>query len=161
MLIDLNSCVRPYAVDSAKKLLLRAGVAHAMIEMKRDIATIGKQPDGSNWLVGVRLPLQSRSAITRLKLNDRGFALRGNFERCSIHSGERFGRALSPIDGQPVPGPLSVATVAETCLAACSAASIARLKTEAASLSWLDELAYPWLAVDRNLVCHGPLLARI
>jgi thiamine biosynthesis lipoprotein len=160
MLIDLNSCVRPYAIDSAKKILLRAGVAHAMIEMKRDIATIGKQPDGSNWLVGVRLPRQSRSAITRLKLNNRSFALRGNFERCSIQSGERFGRALSPIDGQPIPGPLSVATVAESCLAACSAASIARLKTEGASLSWLEDLDYPWLAVDRNLACHGSLVLR-
>ena len=157
MLLDLKSCVRPYAVDSVRKLLGRSGISNAMIEMKRDVATIGKQPDGANWLIGARLPQKSRTAIARLKLNDRGFALRGNFERCTVQNGERFGRALSPIDGQPVPGLLAVATIAESCLAACSAASIARLKTEAASLKWLGELGYPWLAIDRELGCHGSL----
>jgi thiamine biosynthesis lipoprotein len=157
MLLDLNSCVRPYAVDSVRKILVSAGVSNAMIEMKRDIATIGKQPDGANWLVGMRLPRNSRTAITRLKLNNRSFSLRGNFERCSLQNGERFGRALSPVDGQPVPGPLAVASIADSCLEACSAASIARLKTESTSFSWLEQLGYPWLAVDRELACHGPL----
>ena len=72
-------------------------------------------------------------------------------------AGENFGRALSPVDGQPVPGLLSVAVIAENCLTACSAASIARLKTEQAGLRWLARLGLPWLAVDRSLNCHGPL----
>lgn len=157
MLLDLNSCVRPYAVDSVRKLLQRAGVKHAMVEMKQDIATIGKQPDGSNWLVGLRHPRQTGTAITRIKLSNRSFSLRGNFEQCTIQDGERFGRALSPVDGRPVPGLLAVGTVADSCLTACGAASLARLKTERAGLKWLSELGYPWLAIGRDLACHGPL----
>ncbi|GAB5452760.1 MAG: FAD:protein FMN transferase [Halioglobus sp.] len=157
MLIDLNSCVRPYAVDSLKKLLIRNGAKHALIEMDQDIATIGKQPGGANWLIGVRLPQGSRAAISRFKLNDHGFAMRGDFEQATAVKGERFGRALSPVDGQPIPGLLSVLVTAENCLTACSAASIARMKTESAGLSWLDSIGLPWLAVDRSLHCHGPL----
>lgn len=157
MVIDLDNCVRPYAVDSVRRLLLRNKVGHAFIEMDQDIASIGKQSDGANWLVGMRLPKGPRTAISRLKLNDRGFAIRGNFEHRVQLGGENFSRALSPVDGQPLPGLLSVAVVADTCLTACSAASIARLKTEQAGIKWLQKLELPWIAIDRELNCIGPL----
>tara|TARA_R110002072_G_scaffold222768_1_gene379892 strand:+ start:1380 stop:2282 length:903 start_codon:yes stop_codon:yes gene_type:complete len=157
MLFDLNSCVRPYALDSLRKLLLKRDVRNAYIEMGEDVATIGKQPDGANWLTGVRIPKGTRAAIVRVKVNHQGFALRGDFEHTFIQDGERYGRALSPIDGQPIPGLLSVAVIAENCLTACSAASIARLKTEATGIKWLEKLGLPWMAIDRQLVCHGPL----
>ncbi len=157
MLIDLNSCVRPYALDSLRKILLKHGVKNALIEMDQDVVTIGKQLDGANWLVGVRIPKGSSAAIMRLKLNHKGFALRGNFEQTTRHEGEHFGRALSPVDGQAIPGLLSVIVIAENCLTACSVASIARLKTEASGIKWLESLGLPWMAVDRQLKCHGPL----
>jgi thiamine biosynthesis lipoprotein len=157
MLIDLNNCIRPYAIDSVRKILLKGGVMHAQVKMEQDAATIGRQPDGANWLVGIRHPAKSRAAITRLKLNDKSFALRGNYERFTQLNEERFSRALSPIDGQPIPGLLSVGVIAESCLEACSAASIARFKTEGAGIKWLEELGYPWMAIDRQLNCLGPL----
>lgn len=157
MLIDLNSCIRPYTMDSLRKILLKHGTSNALIEMEQDIATIGKQPDGANWLIGVRIPKGSRAAITRLKLNHKGFAMRGDFEHAVNQDGELFGRALSPVDGQAIPGLLSVAIIADNCLTACSAASVARLKTETAALNWLENLGFPWMAIDRQLKCHGPL----
>ena len=157
MLVDLNSCVRPYAIDSVRKILLKQGVEHALIEMGQDIATIGKQPDGANWLIGVRFPKGSHAAISRLKANNKGFAMRGDYEQTVLQNNERFGRALSPVDGQAIPGLLSVAVIADNCLTACSAASVARLKTEATGIKWLDKLGLPWMAVDRQLKCHGPL----
>jgi len=157
MLVDLNSCIRPYALDSVRKLLLRSEVNNAYLELDQEVATIGKQPDGANWLVGVRVPKASRAAIVRLKLNHKGFAIRGDFEHAVAQDGELFGRALSPVDGRPIPGLLSVAVIADNCLTACSAASMARLKTEATGLKWLEKLGLPWMAVDRHLNCHGPL----
>lgn len=157
MLIDLNSCICAYAADSVRKILLRNGAESAMVEMDRDIATIGRQPDGANWLVGVRHPSGNRTAITRLKVNGQGFAMRGDFERCIDINGEHFGRGLSPVDGEPVPGMLGVIVIADSCLTACSAASIARLKTEQVAIKWLEGLGMPWMAIDREMACHGPL----
>jgi len=157
MLVDLNTCVRPYAVDSVRKLLLRQDVQSACIEMGCEAATIGRQPDGANWLIGARAPKGPRGAIFRMKLNNKGFAVRGDFEKTTVINGEHFGRALSPVDGLPIPGLLSVCIIAENCLTACSAASIARTKTEAAGLRWLETLGLPWMAVDRQFNCHGPL----
>jgi thiamine biosynthesis lipoprotein len=157
MLIDLNSCIRPYAVDCVRKLLLREGVKHALIEMERDVATIGKDADGANWLIGLRHPLGPRAAIARIKVNNQGYAMRGDYERRITLNGEFFSRALSPVDGQPIPGLLSVVVVADSCLAASGAATVARLKTEQAGINWLNKLGLPWLAIDRQMVCHGPL----
>jgi thiamine biosynthesis lipoprotein len=160
MMVDLNSCIRPYAVDSARKILLKSGATNALIDFDKDVATIGKQSDGANWLVGMRYPDGSRTAIERFKVNNRGYTVRGNYEKSLKINGERFSRILSPVDGHPIPGLLGVAVIADTCLTACSAASIARLKTEANALKWLDKLGLPWLAIDRALTCHGPLVRK-
>ena len=157
MLIDLDNCIRPYAVDCIRRIFLDEGATSALISLDDDIATIGKQPDGANWLVGVKHPKNSGLAITRLKLNNQGYSVRGDFERSMAIDGERFGTALSPIDGHPIPGLLSVGVMADTCLAACGADSIAQLKTEQAALKWLKQLGLPWVAIDRQLQCHGLL----
>lgn len=161
MVIDLDSCVRPYLVDSIKKILAREGAQHALVGLEQDIATLGRQPDGANWLVGVRVPRSGGAGIHRFKLNDGGFALRGDFERALRVNGERFSQSLSPVDGQPVPGLLAVAVTADRCLAASSFAGVAMMKAEPAALNWLDALGRPWVAIDRNLQCHGPLAAGI
>lgn len=157
MLIDLNSCICAYAADTLRKLLARNGAQSAYIDLGRDVATIGRQPDGANWQVGVRHPQGSQTAITRLKVNNCSCAVRGDFERQIRINGELFGRGLSPVDGQPVPGLLTVVVVAENSLTAASAANIARFKTEQAAINWLDSMAMPWMAIDRHLDCHGPL----
>jgi thiamine biosynthesis lipoprotein len=160
MLLDLNSCIRPYALDSLCKILRKNGASNAFMELDQDVVTIGKQLDGANWLVGVRVPQGARAGIYRLKLNQKGIAIRGDFEHTVSQNGERFGRALSPVDGQSIPGLLSVAVIADNCLTACSAASVARLKTETTGIKWLENLGLPWMAVDRKLNCLGPLAKR-
>lgn len=157
MLIDLNSCIRPYAVDCVMKILRKNGAGNALVEMDHDVATLGKQADGANWLTGMRFPKGARTGITRIKLNNRGFAVRGDFERSVIVDDQRYGRAISPADGHAIPGLLSVAVIADNCLTACSAASVARVMEEQAGLQWLQDLGFDWLAIDRQLNCHGSL----
>ena len=75
--------------------------------------------------------------------------------------GERFSQSLSPVDGQPIPGLLAVAVISDSCLAACSAAGMAMVKPEPSALNWLASLGLPWVAIDRELNCHGPLAVGI
>jgi len=157
MLIDLNSCIRPYAIDSIRRIFLGNDVGSALISLDNDIATIGKQRDGANWLAGMKCPKSSGVAITRLKLNHRGYAVRGDFQKTITIDGERYGTALSPIDGRPIPGLLSVGVITDSCLAACGAASVAQVKTEQAALKWLENLGFPWVAIGRDYKCYGLL----
>ena len=157
MLINLDSCVRPYAVDCIRRIFASKGVRSALISLDEDITTIGKQSDGANWLVGVKHPRNNGVAIARLKLNNCGYAIRGDFEKCLNMHNERFGRALSPVDGHPIPGLLSLGVMADTALEACGAANVALVKTEKQALNWLEKLDLRWFAIDRNLNCHGLL----
>ena len=158
-ILDLNTCVRPHAADSAVRAMKKAGATSARVDLNSDCATLGKQPDGSNWLCGIRFPRGRSAAISRIKLNSSGYSIRGNYQQCLVMDGERFSRAISPVDGLPVPGVLSVAVVAERAIDAFGAATVARFKTEPAALEWLSGLGLPWLAIDRELNCHGPLSA--
>ena len=158
-ILDLNTCVRPHAADSAIRAMEKAGATSAMVDLNSDCATIGKQPDGSNWLCGIRYPRGRSAAISRIKLNNGGYSIRGNYEQCLVIDGERFSRAVSPVDGLPVPGLLSIAVVGERAIDAFGATTVARFKTESAALEWLSDLGMPWFAIDRELNCHGPLSA--
>lgn len=157
LLLGLNSCVCPYAADSLRRLLLSRGVESALIDLDGDVATIGRQADGSNWLVGLRYPRGARTAIHRLKLTSPCYSLRGNFEHRVQMDGANWGGALDPQSGYPLPGLLGVAVTADSCLEACAAATVARFREEQQGLEWLAGLALPWLAIDRQLHCHGPL----
>ncbi len=157
MRLDMNQVVRPYAVGKVLRLLRKRSVTSALVDFGQDAGTIGKQKDGSNWLVGVKYPAAGRKAISRLKLNEKAFSVRGDFESARTSEGELFSQALSPVDGKPVPGLLSVGVAADTPLEACSAATIARFKTEQAGIKWLESTGLPWLAVDRQLRYLGPL----
>ncbi|TGD74128.1 hypothetical protein E4634_08325 [Mangrovimicrobium sediminis] len=160
MLIELDDCVRPYALDCLRKMLLARGIQHACLELDSEAVTIGRQPDGSNWLLGVRHPHRGQTAISRVKLNNRGFASCGEFERRIRHEGEDYGWGLSPVDGYPIPGLLSVSVLADSCLSAFGAAAVARSRTEQAAVKWLDNLGLPWMGVDRQLKTIGPLAPR-
>ena len=155
--IDLSHIVRAYAVDRLLDLLRNQGVEHAMVNVGRSTGTIGRQADGANWLVGVKHPFQGGSTVRPIKLNDAHLCTWGDFEKATLSQGERFGTALSPIDGLPIPGPLSVIVKADSALAAHGAATVARLKTERAASQWLQSLPYDWMVIDRSLACHGPL----
>ncbi|TXS91287.1 hypothetical protein FV139_16250 [Parahaliea maris] len=155
--VNLASCLCPYAVDRVYNLLSTAGVTSALIDLDKDVRTIGRQPDGSNWLIGLRYPHGARAAIHRLKLNGQALSSRGNFERRLQLDGENFSRTFSPVDGYPVPGLLSVSVAASSCVEAASAANAGRCLTEGNAIQWLEGLGLPWLGIDRKLGSQGPL----
>ncbi len=157
MRIDLNNVVRPFAVDRLHALLQQRGVSSAMVDFDRDVATLGRKPDGSNWMPGLRYPRGDSGAIGKIKLNDRALAVRGDFERC-LHRGETcLARAFDPATALPINALLTVAVIAGHALEASGAASIARLMEEAEALQWLEALGMPWLAIDAQRHCHGPI----
>ena len=156
-LLDLDSTVRPYALDCAVRALRAAGAVSALLDLSRDAAAIGRQGDHSNWLHGIRFPKGRSSAVARTKINDAALSMRGNYERPLILQNARHGRAIHPDTGQPIDGLLSVAIRSEKVLDAYTAATIARLKSEADALEWLNTLDMPWFAIDCELQCHGTM----
>ncbi len=147
MEIDFGGVVKEYAVDRAASLCLEAGIKHGSVNLGGDIRIIGPHPDGSPWRIGIRHPRRQDAFIETLLLYDGALASSGDYERCIVLDGVRYGHVLNPKTGWPVRSLASVSVIADFCVVAGSASTIAMLKEDHGP-SWLESLGLPHLWVD-------------
>ncbi|NOV28826.1 FAD:protein FMN transferase [Methylomonas sp. ZR1] len=147
MELDFGGIVKEYAVDRAAVIARNAGARHGFINLGGDIKLIGPRPDGTAWRVGIHHPRQRQALASTLTLHSGAVASSGDYERCIIVNGQRYGHILNPKTGWPVRHLASVSVVGEFCVVAGSASTIAMLKEEQGP-SWLEQLALPYLWID-------------
>lgn len=159
--LDFGGVVKEYAADRVAGLCLEAGVRHGLVNLGGDIRVIGPHPDGAPWLVGVRHPRRPGEVIRTLSLYSGGLASSGDYERCLVVDGVRYGHVLNPKTGWPVRHLAAVTVAADFCVVAGSASTIAMLKEDAGP-EWLAELGLPhvWVDVSGNSGGAG-LVAKI
>ena len=150
--LDLGGAVKEYAVDRVVALCWEAGIRHGLVNLGGDIKIIGPQPDGAPWAIGIRHPRQPGAFIKTLYLRQGAMASSGDYERCIEVNGVRYGHVLNPKTGWPVAYLAAVSVVADLCVVAGSASTIAMLK-EQAGPGWLQSMQVPhyWFDVTGNL----------
>ncbi len=158
MELDFGGCVKEYAADSAAAQLRRHGVEAALVDLAGDMVAVGAPDGAAGWPVGIRHPEARDRAVAQVSLPEGGLASSGDYERCMVIEGRRFGHILHPRTGWPVQGLVAVTVLAGQCLVAGSSATIAMLKPADEALDWLDKLGLPWLAIDSELGCYGSLV---
>jgi len=147
MELDFGGIVKEYAADRAASLCLGAGIRHGSINLGGDIKIIGPHPNGLPWNVGIRHPRKKDALLDSWPLFQGGLTSSGDYERCIVVEGQRYGHVLNPKTGWPVKFLASVTVNADFCVIAGSASTIAMLK-EADGPAWLDSLGLPHLWVD-------------
>ena len=155
MEIDFGGCVKEYASDSIANLLTRRGIERGLVDLAGDMAVVGGGASAEPWSIGIRHPRAAAGAIAHISLATGGLASSGDYERCLVVDGKRYGHILDPATGWPVQGLVAVSIAAPQCLVAGGSATIAMLQPEAEALAWLAQLGLPWFAVDSTLTCHG------
>lgn len=155
--LDLGGVVKEYAADRAATLCTQQGIAHGLINLGGDIRIVGPQPDGSAWRIGISNPADPAAALCTLNLQAGALASSGDYQRCITVDGVRYGHILNPFTGWPVRKLAAVSVVADFCVIAGSAATIAMLKDEEGA-QWLRQLGLPHLWVDVNGNSGGTLL---
>jgi len=149
MEIDFGGVVKEYAADRAAALCWNEGVRHGMVNLGGDIKIIGPRGDLSPWRIGIRHPRKKNTLIQPLLLSEGALASSGDYERCIEIGGIRYGHVLNPKTGWPVRYLASVSVVADFCVVAGSASTIAMLKEDQGPC-WLERLGLPNLWVDVN-----------
>ncbi len=157
MELDFGGFVKEYAADRVAELCRRRGVRHGLVDLGGDLALVGPHPDGSPWKVGVRHPRVPGRALATLPVAAGAVASSGDYERCMIVDGVRYGHVLDPRSGRPVDGLAAVTVVADHCLVAGTASTLAMLMGEREGCGWLDGLRLPNLRVDRRGCVSGTL----
>jgi thiamine biosynthesis lipoprotein len=148
MELDLGGIVKEYAADRVATLLTEAGCPSAMVNLGGDIRVTAPRPDGSAWQIGIRDPRGTPGAPLECIALERGaVATSGDYERCIVIGDTRYGHLLDPRTGWPVRHLASVTVVADFCVLAGSASTIAMLRAEHGP-AWLAELQLPHLWID-------------
>lgn len=154
MQIDFGGIVKEYAADCAAAICRNAGIAHGVIDMGGDMHVLGPHPDGTPWQIRIRHPRIAGAHIARFDIAQGAIASSGDYERFLMIDGERYCHILSPKTGYPTRGIAAVSVVAEQCIVAGSACTIAMLK-ESAATTWLAELGLPHVVCSATLAISG------
>lgn len=156
--LDFGGAVKEYAVDRVAALCWDAEIRHGLVNLGGDIKIIGPHPDGSPWAIGIQHPRRPGEFIHTLYLRQGAMASSGDYERCLVLDGRRYGHVLNPKTGWPVSYLASVSVVADLCVVSGSASTIAMLK-EVEGSAWLEGMGLPHLWVDVEGRLGGSLLA--
>jgi thiamine biosynthesis lipoprotein len=138
MEIDFGGLGKEYAADRAATLLAAHGLA-ALVNLGGDMVATAARPDDEPWQIGIRDPQQAGALAGRLPLYTGALATSGDYERCIVANGQRYGHILDPRSGWPLlDGPASVTVLAPTCLVAGTLATIGLLRGGDAE-QWLQQ----------------------
>ncbi len=122
--LDLGAAAKGYIADQMKSLLLRRGVAHAIINLGGNILCLGTKPDGSAYRVGVQYPDRSSSdTVETVSVSDMSIVTSGVYQRFFEENGKVFHHILDPLTGDSVRNGLSAVTVVGPSSALCDVLS--------------------------------------
>jgi thiamine biosynthesis lipoprotein len=147
MELDLGGVVKEYAADRAASICRDMSVKSGMVNLGGDISIVGPRPDGDTWRIGLQHPRSRGNMMGTLCLHNGGLASSGDYERCIVIEGVRYGHILNPRSGWPIRHLAAVSVVADLCIVAGSASTIAMLKDEAGP-AWLEQLDLRHVWVD-------------
>ncbi len=147
MELDFGGIVKEYAADQIATMCQNNGILHGLINLGGDIRIIGAQPNNKSWLIGIKDPRNKGKNIATLALKQGGISSSGDYERSYILANKYYSHILNPKTGYPVTGLASVTVIADFCLVAGSASTIAMLYQHQGG-SWLQENNFQAIWVD-------------
>ena len=157
MRLDLGGLVKEYAADRCAQLCRELGVDAGVVDLGGDLALIGPHRDGTSWIVGIKAPRAQGKASARIELPRGGLATSGDYERVLIVDGRRYSHIVDPRDGTPVQSFASVSVVADSCLIAGAAATLAMLLGIERGGDYLRRLGLPHLCIEDNGQVSGDI----
>jgi thiamine biosynthesis lipoprotein len=148
MRLDFGGLVKEYAADRCAQLCRDAGADSGVVDLGGDLALIGPHRDGTPWRVGIKAPRAPGRASARVELGRGGLATSGDYERALIIDGIRYSHIVDPRSGMPIRGFASVSVIADSCLVAGAAATLAMLLGSERGAEYLRDLGLPHLTIE-------------
>lgn len=154
--LDFGGIVKEYAADHTAALCRAIGIRSGLVNLGGDISIVGPRPDGQAWRIGLQHPTRRGATLATVEMKSGAIASSGDYERCIVVGGRRYGHILNPRTGWPVFGLSAVTVAGDHCVVAGSAATIALLK-EAEGPAWLESFGLPHVWIDAEGRVGGPL----
>lgn len=112
MIVDLGAIAKGYAADEVYHLLKKKGIKHAIINIGGNVFTLGNNPKGMPWQIGIQDPLSPRgNYVGIVKGSDMSVVSSGIYERFIEFNGKQYHHILDTKSGYPVENNLMSVTI--------------------------------------------------
>lgn len=102
-MIDLGALVKGYAADQLKEYLTSQGVTSGVLNLGGNVLTIGADPDGKPWEIGLQKPFAGYSTMKEIvEVTDQTVVSSGIYERYFKQDDKIYHHILDPGTGYPV-----------------------------------------------------------
>ena len=119
MALDFGGFGKEYAVDIVAQIAKDPGITSARVDFGHDLRASDAPPGRPAWHIGLEDPAKPGAASGSLGIVGKGVASSGDYLRCFVYEGKRYGHIIDPRSGWPVANGCTQATViASTCLQA-------------------------------------------
>ena len=108
--VDLSAIGKGHAVDRVAALLERQGCGNYLVDIGGEVRTLGRNPQGRSWRIGVEHPDAGRP-VRVLALSGEAAATSGDYRNFRMDGGRRLSHTLDPRTGRPVEHGLASVTV--------------------------------------------------
>ena len=102
--IDEGAWGKGYALELADRVLRKAGVAGAVLDLGGQVLAVGSDANERPWRIPVADPRDRQKTVAELGLANLSASTSGNSERGRVVDGRRVGHILDPRTGEPARG---------------------------------------------------------
>lgn len=108
MKIGFGALGEGYAADRCREMMLKRGIKAGIVNGSGDMSVWGKQPDGSDWMIGITNPNRKAEIFAVIPLRQGAAVTSGSYEKFVIFNGKRYAHIINPATGYPATGLTSV-----------------------------------------------------
>ncbi len=108
MKIGFGALGEGYAADKCRELMIARGINAGIVNGSGDMSAWGKQPDGSDWMIGITNPMRKHELLAAVPLKQGAVVTSGSYEKFVVFNGKRYAHIINPATGYPATGLCSV-----------------------------------------------------
>lgn len=140
MRIGFGGIGKGYAAEMAKRIMQQNGVKSGIVNASGDLVTWGKQPDDTNWTIGIAHPEHSSKIFSYMNISNLAVATSGNYEKYILINGKKYSHTINPRTGLPVTGIKSVTIISTNAEIADAMATPVMIMGIEAGLSMINQM---------------------
>jgi thiamine biosynthesis lipoprotein len=108
MKIGFGALGEGYAADKCRAMMLGRGINAGIVNASGDMSTWGKQPDGTDWSIGITNPMREDTLLAIVPLKKGAVVTSGSYRKFVEFNGKRYSHIINPATGYPATGLISV-----------------------------------------------------
>lgn len=140
MKIGFGGIGKGYAADKAKALLINKGVIAGIINASGDLNTWGRQPNGKEWMVAIKNPLNKKKVFSWFALKNNAVVTSGNYEKYVTFNNTLYTHIIDPRTGYPAKNIISVSVFTKTAELADALATSIFVMGKETGLDFINQL---------------------